>query len=159
MGARWWGTGLEFWGHTCTCTMYHCSVGQIFGMSCREKMWFFVAQTCGTLDTQITAFGVILTLIVHVAICFMLVWCKTWKWSKCKNTICIKNVIGVEQISRIKTMMPHQKSLIGRWLAQASQWHEICCDDLEDMSLNPNWIELGVPSTSIKAVCDSKMSA
>ena len=40
------------------------------------------------------------------------------------------------------------KSLIAEWLEQASQWHEMYGHDLEVMSLNPGWVELGVRSTS-----------
>ena len=32
---------------------------------------------------------------------------------------------------------------------QASQWHEIYCDDLQAMSSNPTWVELGVRSTFV----------
>ena len=34
------------------------------------------------------------------------------------------------------------------WLEQASQWHETYCHDLEVMSSNLKWVELGVYSTS-----------
>ena len=37
---------------------------------------------------------------------------------------------------------------MAEWLEQASQWHEMCCYDLEVMSLNPGRVELGVHSTS-----------
>ena len=36
-----------------------------------------------------------------------------------------------------------------KWLEQASQWHEVCCHDLEVMSSNPSRVELGVLSTSV----------
>ena len=35
------------------------------------------------------------------------------------------------------------------WLEQALQWHEAYGHDLEVVSLNPSWIELGVRSTSV----------
>ena len=41
------------------------------------------------------------------------------------------------------------KSLMDEWLEQASQWHEMCCHDLEVMSSNPGWVELRVRSTSV----------
>ena len=37
---------------------------------------------------------------------------------------------------------------MAKWLEQGSQWHEMYCHDLEVMSLNPAWVELGVRSTS-----------
>ena len=37
---------------------------------------------------------------------------------------------------------------MAEWLEQASQWHEMCCHDLEVMSSNPGQGELGVRSTS-----------
>ena len=40
------------------------------------------------------------------------------------------------------------KSLMTKWLEQASQWHEMYYHDLEVMSSNPGQVELGVPSTS-----------
>ena len=43
----------------------------------------------------------------------------------------------------------HQKSLVAKWLEQASQEHEMCCHDLEVMSSNPGQVELGVRSTSV----------
>ena len=41
------------------------------------------------------------------------------------------------------------KSLMAKWLEQASQWHEMYCRDLEVMSSNPSWVEFGVCSTSV----------
>ena len=43
------------------------------------------------------------------------------------------------------------KSLMATWLEQTYQLqrHEMCCHDLEVMSLNPNQVELGVRSTSV----------
>ena len=35
------------------------------------------------------------------------------------------------------------------WLEQASQWHGMYCHDLQVMSSNPGWVELGVRSTSV----------
>ena len=40
------------------------------------------------------------------------------------------------------------KSLMAKWLEQASQWHEMYCHDLEVMSSNPGRVELGVLGTS-----------
>ena len=37
---------------------------------------------------------------------------------------------------------------IGLWM-YAFQWHEMYCRDLEVMSSNPSWVELGVCSTSV----------
>ena len=42
-----------------------------------------------------------------------------------------------------------KKSLIAKWLGQASQWHEMYCHDLKVMNSNPIRIELGVRSTSV----------
>ena len=42
-----------------------------------------------------------------------------------------------------------QMSLMAKWLNQASQWHEMYCHDLEVMSSNPVWIELGMHITSV----------
>ena len=41
------------------------------------------------------------------------------------------------------------KSLMAKWLEQASLWHEMYCHDLEVMSLKPGRVELGVRSTSV----------
>ena len=41
------------------------------------------------------------------------------------------------------------KSLMAKWLKQASQWHKMYTHDLEVMSSNPGWVELGVRSTSV----------
>ena len=41
------------------------------------------------------------------------------------------------------------KSLMAKSLKQASQWHEMYCQDLEIMSLNPSWVELGVRSAYV----------
>ena len=38
---------------------------------------------------------------------------------------------------------------MAEWLAQASQWHEMYCHDLDVMSSNPSRVELGVHSTSV----------
>ena len=38
---------------------------------------------------------------------------------------------------------------MSEWLDQASKWHEMYCYDLEVMSLNPGWVELGVLGTSV----------
>ena len=38
---------------------------------------------------------------------------------------------------------------MAEWLEQASQWHEMCCHDLEVMNSNPGRAELGVLSTSV----------
>ena len=40
------------------------------------------------------------------------------------------------------------KSLMAKWLEQASQSHEMYCHDLEVMSSNPGRAELGVLGTS-----------
>ena len=42
-----------------------------------------------------------------------------------------------------------QKSLMAKWLKQASQWHEVYCHDLKVMNLNPSQVEVGVRSTSV----------
>ena len=41
------------------------------------------------------------------------------------------------------------KSLMAKWLEQASQWHEMYSHDLEAMSFNPSRVKLGVRSTSL----------
>ena len=38
---------------------------------------------------------------------------------------------------------------MAKWLEQASQWHEMCCHDLEVMSLNPGRVKFGVLGTSV----------
>ena len=38
---------------------------------------------------------------------------------------------------------------MAKWLEQASQWHEIYCHDLEVMSSNTGWVEIGVLSVSV----------
>ena len=38
---------------------------------------------------------------------------------------------------------------MAQWLQQVSQWQEMYCHDLEVMSSNPGWVELGVRSTSV----------
>ena len=51
-----------------------------------------------------------------------------------------------------KTMLQYIsffKSQMAEWLEQASQWNEMYCHDLEVMSSNPSWVELGVRSTSV----------
>ena len=41
------------------------------------------------------------------------------------------------------------KSLMAKWLEQASQWHDMYYHDLDVMSSNPSGVELGVQSTSV----------
>ena len=41
------------------------------------------------------------------------------------------------------------KSLMAKWLEQASQRHEMYCHDLEVMSSSPDRVELGVCGTSV----------
>ena len=41
------------------------------------------------------------------------------------------------------------RSLIAKWLKQASHWHEMYCHDLEFMSSNPGRAELGLHSSSV----------
>ena len=36
-----------------------------------------------------------------------------------------------------------------KWLEKVSQWHDMCCHDLEVMSSNPGRVELGMHSTSV----------
>ena len=45
--------------------------------------------------------------------------------------------------------MSDKKSLMAKWLEQASQWHDIYSHDLEVMSLKPGRVELGVLGTSV----------
>ena len=40
---------------------------------------------------------------------------------------------------------------------QASQWHEMCCHDLEVMSSNPGLVEFGVRGTSVKSYLIQKL--
>ena len=42
------------------------------------------------------------------------------------------------------------------WLQQVSQGHEMYCHDLEVMSSNPGWVELGVHSTSVPSRTGTK---
>ena len=49
------------------------------------------------------------------------------------------------------------KSLMAKWLEQASQCHEMNCDDLQIMSSNPSRVKLGVCSTSVSIVLELKM--
>ena len=41
------------------------------------------------------------------------------------------------------------KSLMAKWLQQVSQWHEMCCHDLEVMSSNSGRVELEVLSAFV----------
>ena len=41
------------------------------------------------------------------------------------------------------------RSPMAKWLEQASQWHERYCHNLEVMSSNPSWVELGVLGISV----------
>ena len=50
------------------------------------------------------------------------------------------------------------KSLMAEWLEQASQWHEMYCHDLEVMSSNPGWVELGVLGSSALSCTRSKIT-
>ena len=50
------------------------------------------------------------------------------------------------------------KSLMAKWLEQASQWHGMYCHNLEVMSSNPGWVELGVLGTSVLSRTWIKMS-
>ena len=52
-------------------------------------------------------------------------------------------------LSPMKQHIVCLKSLVAKWLEQASQWHEIYCHHLEVMSSNPGWVELGLRSTSV----------
>ena len=38
---------------------------------------------------------------------------------------------------------------MAEWLKQVSQWHEMCCHDLEVMSSNSGRVDLGMRSTSV----------
>ena len=38
---------------------------------------------------------------------------------------------------------------MAEWLEQVSQWHEMYFHDLEVMSSNPSWVELGVHTISV----------
>ena len=38
---------------------------------------------------------------------------------------------------------------MAKWLEQAPQWHEMYCYDLEGMSSNSGWVDLGMHSTSV----------
>ena len=51
---------------------------------------------------------------------------------------------------RVKSHAMHSnKSLVTEWLEQASHCHEMCCHDLEGISLNSGQVERGVRSTSV----------
>ena len=69
-------------------------------------------------------------------------------WNKnrrlCFNKPWYKRVV----ISRDPSSM-RQKSPMAEWLEQASKWHEMYRHDLEVMSSNPDWVELGVCNTSV----------
>ena len=41
------------------------------------------------------------------------------------------------------------KPLVDEWSEQASQWHEMYYHDLKVMSLNPDWVEFRMRSTSV----------
>ena len=47
---------------------------------------------------------------------------------------------------------------MAKWLEQASQWHEMYCNDLEVMSSNPSQVKLGVCSVSVLRCTWSKNS-
>ena len=51
-------------------------------------------------------------------------------------------------ISAVKT----RTSLMDEWLEQAFHWHKMYCHDLEVMSLNPDWVKLGVHRTWTKKI-------
>ena len=59
------------------------------------------------------------------------------------------NVQTKLQFYIVKTKYRLLKSLMAERLEQASQWHEMCCHDLQVMSSNPSWVELGVLSASV----------
>ena len=40
---------------------------------------------------------------------------------------------------------------MAEWLEQATQWHEMYCNDLEVMSSNLGQVKLGVRSTSVQS--------
>ena len=47
-------------------------------------------------------------------------------------------------MKRVIIYYRREKSLMAKWLEQASQRHEMYCHDLEVMSSNPGWVELEV---------------
>ena len=52
-------------------------------------------------------------------------------------------------VTIIKVFELKLKSLMAKWLEQASQWHEMYCHDLWVMNLNPIRIDFAVLSTSV----------
>ena len=50
-----------------------------------------------------------------------------------------------------------EKSLMAKWLEQAYQWHEMDCHNLEVMSSNPSWVELGVRILLSQVVPEPKL--
>ena len=49
--------------------------------------------------------------------------------------------------------IPCLKTLMAKWLEQASQWHGMYCHDLKVMSSSPSRVELGVRGTSVLSRC------
>ena len=67
----------------------------------------------------------------------MIVFCIT---NDVQNTVFI--------VKSLKRLLQLQKLVMAEVLEQASQWHEMCCYDLEVMHSNPSQAELGVCSIS-----------
>ena len=56
-------------------------------------------------------------------------------------------LFSLDMTQRLKcAVMIWRKSLVAKWLQQASQWHEVCSHNPEGMSSNPGWVKLGVRS-------------
>ena len=47
---------------------------------------------------------------------------------------------------------------MAEWLEQVSQGHGMHCHDLEVMSLNPDWVKLGVHNTSVLSRTSNNMT-
>ena len=63
----------------------------------------------------------------------------TWYMLLSRRLYCAKHLASVHE----------WKSLMAKWLEQASQWHEMYRYDLGVMSSNPTRVELGLLSTSV----------
>ena len=50
---------------------------------------------------------------------------------------------------RLVKLGVHCKSLMAKWLARVSQWHEVYCHDLDVMGSNLSRVEILVSNTSI----------
>ena len=72
------------------------------------------------------------------------------KWYETKPSYLVCENLTLLSMPRPYHFLWLPKSLMVKWLEQVSRWHEVCCHDLEVMSLNPDWFDLGVDGTSVQ---------